>query len=267
MKRMLLSFFLFPILCSIHMGAEDTKPVIRFIPFAIEGLGPEEARFISTLIQSYVTDIGNVDQREEADMVRGPDFIISGSITVGQDSRILNIKIVKNETGETVHHTSIHKTTTDLTLKAHSLVEAAFSAGFDGTFQEEEKREILTEAKILGTWRGDTGVEIIRLRRGGTGIAILSSGVQMNLVYRIEDNTLKVIQTSPNMERFYHPMPLNIARELSVRAEPWQYELFLYDAGMVLRGIKTSTDVRYEDTRIMEFIPGSVREAEWTKSR
>jgi hypothetical protein len=61
-------------------------------------------------------------------------------------------------------------------------------------------------------------------------------------------------------------MPFAIARELSVRAEPWQYELFMYEGGATLRGIKTFTDVEYEDARITKLIPGSIREAEWTKT-
>ncbi len=277
---MILSFFLFPILCSVPLAAEDNKPIIQVIPFVIEGLGQEEARFISTLIQSYVTDIGDVVQVYDAGMEspvqenetyslsadKMPDFILSGSITVDQDTRILSLKIIKNETGETAYHTSIHRTTTDLTLKARSLVEAAFSTGFDGMFHEAVSQEILAESRILGTWRGDTGIAIVRLQRGGTGIAILSSGVQMNLVYKIEDNSLKVTQISPNTERFYHPMPFEVARILKSRAEPWQYVLFLYDNGTVLRGLKTFTGVRYEANRFVELIPGSVQEAEWTKT-
>jgi hypothetical protein len=146
-------------------------------------------------------------------------------------------------------------------------VEEAFSTGFNGTFQENIPQEIITEAKILGTWRGDAGVEILRLQRGGTGIAILSSGAQMNLAYSIEDNTLKVTQISPNTERFYHPIPFEIARELRSRTEPWQYELFLYDGGTVLRGIKTFTGIRYEGNRVVELIPGSIRNAEWIRPR
>jgi hypothetical protein len=88
----------------------------------------------------------------------------------------------------------------------------------------------------------------------------------MNLIYKIENNALRIFQISQNTERFYHPMPFNIARELSVRAEPWQYELFLYEDGATLRGIKIFTDVVYEDTRIIKLLPGSVREAEWTKT-
>jgi hypothetical protein len=282
MKRMILSFFLFSLLCFPRLGADDSGPVvIELTPLVIEGLGPEEARFISALVQSYVADIGEIlwgydPPPEQTDGTGGyamamgetrrPDFILSGSITVDQDSRILVLKVVKAETGETVYHTSNHKTTTDLTLKVRSLVEAVFSAGLNGTFHQDAPPETITEGKILGTWRGDAGVEIVRLQRGGRGIAILSSGAQMNLIYRIENNTLRIFQISQNTERFYHPMPFTIARELSARAEPWQYELFLYEGGATLRGIKIFTDVVYEDARIIQLLPGSVREAEWTKT-
>jgi hypothetical protein len=273
-KRIISSFFLFSILCSFCLGAQDAKPIIQFVPFTIEGLGQEEARFVSALIQSYVNDIGDVVQyygitleNPDADMPQTPDFTLSGSITLDQRNLVLALILIKNKAGESVYHTSTHKTTTDVILRVRSLVEEAFSTGVNGTFQENIPQEIITEARILGTWRGDAGVEIVRLQRGGTGIAILSSGAQMNLAYRIEDNTLKVTQISPNTERFYHPIPFEIARELRSRMEPWQYELFLYDGGAVLRGIKTSTGIRYEGDRIVELIPGSIRNAEWTRPR
>jgi hypothetical protein len=282
MKRMILSFFLFSFLCFTRLGADDSSQVvIELMPLVVEGLGPEEARFISALVQSYVADIGEImwgydsssEETDKADRnvmtigeTRQPDFILSGSITVDQESRILALKVVRVETGETVYHTSNHKTTTDLTLKVRSLVEAVFSAGLNGTFHEDASPETMTEGKILGTWRGDAGVEIVRLQRGGRGIAVLSSGAQMNLVYKVENNTLRIFQISQNTERFYHPMPFTIARELSARAEPWQYELFLYEDGTTLRGIKIFTDVVYEDARIIKLLPGSVREAEWTKT-
>jgi hypothetical protein len=279
MKRIALSFCLVSMLCFVRPGADDSSPLIGFMPLVIDGLSPEEARFISALIQSYLADIGEValsydpspEEAGDADTYalateREPDFILSGSITVDQDSRILAFKVVRVETGETVYHISTHKTTTDLTLKVRSLVEEVFSVGLTGAFNEKAQPELISEGKILGTWRGDTGLEMVRLQRGGTGIAILSSGAQMNLIYRIENNILRIFQISANTERFYHPMPYTIARELSVRAEPWQYEFFLYEDGMTLRGIKIFTDVVYDDARIIELRPGAVREAEWTKA-
>jgi hypothetical protein len=278
---MLLSFFLASLFCFARAGADDSNPVIELTPFVIEGLGPEEARFISALIQSYVADIGEVMGRYDpafdeagdgnvltlaAETGREPDFILSGSITVEQESRILSLQVLRTETGETVYHTSNHKTTTDLTLKIRSLVESVFSAGLGGTFAGDVPQEFISEGSILGTWRGDAGVEIVRLQRGGSGIAILSSGVQMNLAYRIENNILRIVQISQNTERFYHPMPFAIARELSIRAEPWRYEFSLYEDGTTLRGVKIFTDVAYEGARITELIPGAVRDAEWTKT-
>jgi hypothetical protein len=212
-------------------------------------------------------EAGNADTHAlETETNRKPDFILSGSIAVDQDNLILALKVTRVETGEAVYHISTHKTTTDLTLKVRSLVEAVFSAGLNEAFDEKVQPELMTESKILGTWRGDTGVEIVRLQRGGTGIAILSSGAQMNLIHRIENNALRIFQISKNTERFYHPMPYTIARELSVRAEPWQYEFSLYEDGMTLRGVKIFTDVVYDETRIIELRPGAVREAEWTKA-
>jgi hypothetical protein len=293
MKRITLSFCLVSMLCVVRPGADDSGPLIELTPFVIDGLGPEETRFIAALIQSYVADIGEVAPRQDRAPARAgvpaimglpeeaggadafalttgtgrkPDFILSGSITVDQDNRILALQVVRTETGETVYHRSVHKTTTELTLKIRSLVEAVFSAGLNGAFNGNDRQELITGGNILGTWRGDAGVEIVRLQRGGTGIAILSSGAQMILAYRIENNTLRIFQISENTERFYHPMPYTVARELSIRAEPWQYEFFLYENGATLRGIKIFTDAVYDETRIIKLIPGAIREAEWTKT-
>jgi hypothetical protein len=282
MKEKGFSFFLVLILWTFSLWAEETKPVIRLLPFTVEGIGAEEAQFIESLIQSYAADMGElvlqIDPpvnslafRESGAFTmdmgvdRHPDYILSGSIHLDQENRILELEIIKTNTGETVYYTSTHKTTSDLALKIRSLVEAAFSVGTGEAVPNEIPQEILSEARIQGTWRGDTGIEIVRLLRGGTGIAILSSGAQMNLIYRIEKNTLRVTQDSPNTERFYHPLPFELARELSARAEPWQWEFFLYEDGTILRGIKTFTSVRYGETRGMEVLPGTIQEAEWTK--
>jgi hypothetical protein len=243
------------------------------MPFFIESIGQEEARLIESLVQSYLTDMGEVVLPSDSPAVhqrralsRRPDYILSGSITLDQDSRILMLEIIKTDTGDTSYYSSIHKTTSDMVLKIRSLVETAFAVGSEEFNRERISREPLSEEKVLGTWRGDGGIEIVRLHRGGTGMAILSSGSMMNLVYTIEDNALRVMQTSPNTERFYHPVPYEVAKELTARAEPWQWELSLYENGTILRGIKISTAVRYEENRVLQLIPGIIREAEWIKS-
>ncbi|MDR2103892.1 MAG: hypothetical protein LBP42_07310 [Treponema sp.] len=274
----LLALILFPILA----GAQGTKPVIRFMPFISENIGYEEVRLIETLIQSYLSDFGEVvtffalspeniipSSSQDFDLLtKVPDYIFSGSIRSDRETRIFSLELLTTGTGETVSYVSVHKNTSDLILKARSLVETAFNSGYVPAMGEEkpEPAEVLTENGIAGLWRGDPGIELIRLQRNGRGVAIFSSGARMDLAYSIEQNTLKLKQTSHNNERFYHPLPFEVAKALSTAAEPMAWELFLYEKGTTLRGIKRTTEVRYEGTAVLEFLPNTVREVVWTKS-
>lgn len=270
------------------LRADNERPLVAIDPFIIQGLGSEEARIIETLIQSYIFawgDLAPLMAAVPASTVQtaaeafgaerlgpeglgaeGPlaDFIFSGSITLDQDNRVFLLEIRKPRTGEIFQLSSAHKTTGELLLQARSMVESVFTGipaagGSAGTAR-------LTESGVAGTWRGDTGIEMIRLMRGGRGVAVFSSGAQMDLIYTIENNTLKVRQSSPNTERYYHPVPYAVARALVAEAEPMRWELLLGEGGNVLRGIKIATAVRYEGDTVLELLPGSAREAEWTRS-
>jgi hypothetical protein len=277
MKKYVLILMLNLALGSAFIEADDNKPIIQLMPFTSQGIGSEEARFIEALIQSYITDIGEVvlyldtsassiSPLMEMEYARPPDYVLSGSINIDQDNRVLALEIQKTQTGETSQYISVHKTTSELALKARSLVETAFAVTPEDTGFQEAPSEAVSEAKLLGTWRGDTGIELVSLQRGGTGRAILSSGAQMDLNYSIEGNTIRIVQNSPNTERFYHPLPFAVAKELAAQADPMIWVFSLYDNGTALRGIKTATSVRYEGNTVLEILPSTVREAEWIKS-
>jgi hypothetical protein len=269
----------------LFSGAEEIKPLIRFSPFYTKGIGFEEIRFVESLIQSYLSDFGEVvnyfgDDSEGSGGVfpdswtRAPDYVLTGSIYLERDTRIFTLEIHNTQTGDTSRFTSTHKTSSDMVLKARSLVEVAFSSsdklgvlpGESGNSREEEP-EILTESAVTGTWRGESGIEMIRLRQGGRGTAFFSSGAQMSLSYTIENNTLKVKQNSPNTERYYYPLPYGVAKQLSAEAGPMTWELLLYSGGTHLKGFRRSTEARMEGNMIVELIPDAIRDAEWTRSR
>jgi hypothetical protein len=267
----------FPILS----GAEEIKPLIRFSPFYTKGIGFEESRFVESLIQSYLSDFGEVvnyfgdgSGGFPDSWARAPDYVLTGSIYLEKDARIFTLEIHNTQTGDTSRFTSTHKTSSDMVLKARSLVEAAFSSsdrmgilpGEDGKADEEEP-EILTESAVAGTWRGEPGIEMIRLQQGGRGTAFFSSGAQMSLSYTIENNTLKVKQNSPNTERYYNPLPYGAAKQLSAEAGPMTWELLLYSGGTHLRGFRRSAEARVEENMIVELIPDAIRDAEWVRSR
>jgi hypothetical protein len=249
--------------------AQETRPVIRFIPFVSRGISSEETRFIESLIQSYISDAGELifnyddippDVYQYAGELLGgswntnPDYILSGSIYLERKNRIFTMEIRNTHTNEVAKTTTNHRTAGDLVLKARSLVESIFKfpvlpvmgSGAGGAANETERAipQVITENSIAGTWRGEQGIEMIRLQLGGRGTAFFSSGARMNLSYVIEGNTLKIWQNSPNIERYYYPNPPDTAKLLSAMAEPMRWELMLYSGGSRLRGTKTSAEIR-----------------------
>ena len=280
----LVAALLFPLIA----GAEETKPIIRFSPFFTQGVGIEETRFIESLIQSYLSDVGEVinffSDSAPASSISGgvfpdslnktPDYVISGSIYLEKDNRVFTLEIFDTRKDITTRTTSSHKTASDLVLKARSLVESVFAvpaetvkiAAVQVDSETGESPERITENSITGTWRGENGIEMIRLQQGGRGIAFFSSGAQMSLSYKIEDNVLKVTQNSPNMERFYYPLPYMVAKQLSAEAEPMRWELLLYSGGAHLKGVRISTEAKFEGNAIVELLPESKRNSVWVRS-
>ncbi|MDR1420459.1 MAG: hypothetical protein LBI86_08810 [Treponema sp.] len=258
------------------LGAQSGKPVIVVLPFSIEGISAGEGRLLQSLIRSYLSELGEViDVSPEEGASPGtdavtagsgfsgrPDFTVSGSIRMEGDFRTLTIDTVSAATGETRTWSYSYKTTGELVLKARSVLETAFIPPAAGQ-REPVPAENISENRIMGSWKGETGIETVRLYRGGRGMAVFSSGAQMALSYTIDNNSLMVRQVSPNSERYYYPLPYEDARTLSAGAEPMIWELRLYGRGSVLRGIKTVTGFhRNGDER--ELIP-EIQDVEWTK--
>ena len=266
MKHKCPALFLLLALFAYCAWSQEQKPLIQLNPFFIEGMGFEESRFIESLLRSYLSDMGVLDGSSFAS--RAPDYTITGNIRLAQDGHIFLLEITDTRTGERYSVTSVHKSTGELALKARSVLESAFSAGG----METEKKsaspsEQLHENLVVGIWKGEAGIEMVRLQHGGRGVAIFSSGAQMVLSYIIENNILKIQQISPNQERFYYPLPQETARQIAASAEPVSWELSLYQQGSVLSGIKLSTGIRLENGIVVELLPaGDVREVVWTKS-
>jgi hypothetical protein len=275
MRKKYLYLGIFFIFLPSLLYSQDHKPLIGIMPFTTQGIRTDEAGIIESLIRSYMGELGNevvrldpgfsFDASYDSGLFRLPEYIFSGNISLEGENRILVLEIQKQTTGERVLYTSTHKTLSDLVLKARSIVALAAIAGSETIRTEPNPPEQLTVNKLAGTWRGDAEIQVVRLSRNSAGTAVFTSGVQMNLIYTIEDNTLKVFQNSPNTERFYHPLPYHVARQLSAEAEPIRWEFQLYEKGKLLRGKRIGTGVRYEGDKVLELIPGTEVSTEWTK--
>ena len=258
---------------------QEAKPLIQINPFSIEGIGTEESRLIASLVHSYLSDIGNVVGNavngsrapREAEWVHplspSVDYTINGTIRLEPDGHVFVVEITNTKTGESYSVSSMHKNSGEIVLKARSFLESAFAAGGLETERRPASRpERPVESQIIGTWRPEAGMEMVRLMQGGKGLAIFSSGAQMVLSYSIEGNNVIVKQISPNSERYYYPLPIEAARQLAQGAEPMSWELMLYQRGTVLSGTRVSTAARVSGGTVRELVPnGDVREVFWTK--
>ncbi|MFP3089099.1 hypothetical protein LQZ21_02090 [Treponema sp. TIM-1] len=275
MRRKNFYIWLFFIIFPPLLYSQNVKPLVAIMPFTVQGIPIDEAGLIESLIKSYMGDLGtdvvfldsaiSMDTTYSSGLFRSPEYILSGSILREGENRILMLEFYKQSTGDRVLYTSVHKTLSDLALKTRSLVVSAFDIRSEPERIETEPPEQLTVNKLAGTWRGDAAIQLVRLRRNMGGTAIFTSGVQMNLTYLIENNILKVFQDSPNTERFYHPLPYQVAKRLRAEAEPMRWEFQLYEKGGLLRGKRIETRVRYEGEEILELIPGVERPVEWIK--
>jgi hypothetical protein len=251
------------------LAAQTQKPLIELNSFYAEGLGDGEARLIGNLVQSYLSDFGEVispTPAESPQSGRLPDFIVSGSIYLEKDMFKFVLEVHNAATQETSSLTLDIRSMSELVLKARSLVQTAFSSEIE--VARSTASIGMSEKQIIGTWRGERGVELIRLYNSGRGIAAYSSGVRMNLSWDIAGQTLTVQQISPNVERFYFDFPPETVTRFVEQAEPIRWELGIFGNGNILRGerIFTTLGVPGEIPGDTEFIFGQREAVEWTKS-
>jgi TolB-like protein len=286
MKRILVVFFaLFaPLVAPLH--AQDARLVVAVLPFQAVGVSAEETKTIENLVQSYVSELQEFRLIASADRDRilreqefsaavsesarigdllSANFLLSGNLGAISDERVLTLQVVKVLTGEKRSVSLTNRNMSELALATRSLVLRALDKADETASTEAAKQEVLVE-DIIGSWRGDKGIELVRIFRGSKAVAVFSSGVQMELSYRIEGADLSFLQTSPNSPRYYYPVPYTVAQELAKTAQPMEWRFRLYSGAAALRGTKLSTSVTYEKDRILEIAHDASRVAEWTKA-
>ena len=116
-------FLAFAIFIPLFVQAQELRPVIKFNPFVSYGISGGEARFIESLLQSYVSDAGQIIYQNDGSQA---DYTLSGSVYCERNNRIFTLKIHNANTNEITSTTTVHPTTGDLALRARALVEAAF---------------------------------------------------------------------------------------------------------------------------------------------
>jgi hypothetical protein len=300
MKRAL--GFLLGFLCAVFsVNADDERSLVRFVPFALNNINPADGKLIESLILSYVsqmdgisvyvdpefiveeTEIPALTDADEPDTVTNipdspdysvrliknddvPLFVFTGSISREDERYVLVLDLDNLESHENTRQTLFYKTTSEMALKARSIVEDYFQKTKKPEAEDDENPILMMFTEMSGTWHGSDGIELLRFSNTGNAMVYFTSGGSMELKWKIEDNAMNLVQVSPNNFRYYYPLPSDAAQKLAALAEPMQWKMYLYKNGRVLRGICVSTIAESDGNGdIKNVIYGSIKRTEWTK--
>lgn len=287
MLKRFVSLSLISFLTFLPLWAQAQQPVLAVLPFSSPKELQNEALQIEKLVQSYITELNlfrlvatadrdkilsewefsvnetlmNASNTRQLGTLLSADFLLQGTLGTLGSNFVMTLEVLKTKTGEKVSFSSVEPSVDMLSANLKTLLAKTFMQQ-----NREIQKTIDSEKDILGTWRGDKGIEIVRLYPGGTGQAIFTSGARMDLKYTLENGNLVIYQVSANTERFYHPLPYKVARELVSLAKPMRWIFTDLINNTILQGKKISTAARYEADRLLEVIHDTERDAEWVRT-
>lgn len=268
-------------------------PVVRIDGLTGQALEASELRALERLIGSYLSEHGGfklVDEQsrgqalEEAELALAlgaqtgaiplaADFILSGSVERVGELLILSLamtrvrdgaRIVVSETGAGANE--IAMASRALTQRLLGAEQQVLAPAVPAAEEAAPIRSRPSLAMVAGSWRGDKGLETVRLYPNGTGLAVLAGGGTLRLRVRIEGDLVEVVQDQPNDPAMYRSAQwgFETARFIASRARPMRWAFSLSVDGSALFGVKES--VAYDGVSA-EVDNEFRREARWDRLR
>ena len=229
------------------------------------------------------------------------DIILSGHLGRIGDLYILTLENTRVSSGEKISVSDTGFSINDVVLRTRSLTRNLFGRPDDmtssqtggmtqvsnqGSFQlpEAKPAEVgspdtlplvapdtsfvpsLTISHIAGTWRGDRGLETVRLFPNGTGMAVLSGGGTMKLSLTINGDSVLISQDQANDATMYRSpnISFDLATRIAGLARPMKWNFRLSVNGQILEGMKESILVSGTSTAL-KVDNDYVREASWSR--
>jgi len=217
------------------------------------------------------------------------DYIVSGTLGKLGDIYVVTLQNTKVATGEKRSVSDTSSTIGDLVIRSRSLTRTLFgkqetSASTTGTASMNPASDAFTDTvtpssvqehqyvsnpaitDLTGTWRGDKGLETVRIFANSTGIAVLSGGGTLKIRVAISGNIVEIVQDQPNDVAMYRAtsVSLEMARKIAAQARPMRWIFNLSTSKDVLSGTKESISISGSGSKLV--VDNSyVRESSWTR--
>ncbi len=215
------------------------------------------------------------------------DFVIGGAIGKIGDVFAFTLDVTKVSSGEKISASDTAPSISDIVLRARALTRSLFgqgvasepadaptidtpAAGATGDSQAVAAPIAAVRTPrpddLIGTWRGDKGLETVRIFPNGTGLAVLSGGGTLKLRITIADDSVQIAQDQPNDAAMYRAasMSYDMAKRIAAEARPMRWLFALSPDGATLFGKKESVSISGIGTSI-EIDNGYVRDASWVR--
>lgn len=224
------------------------------------------------------------------------DFVLGGHLGRIGDLSVLTLEITRVSSGEKKSVSETGVSTNEVVLQTRSLTRNLFGIADEaaampspgtaqasipspadkpasaitspGTAQprlpETDYAQNPSLAQVAGSWRGDRGLETVRLFPNGTGLAILTGGGSMRLRVTVDGDSVIIVQDQANDAAMYRSpnFSFETARRIAIQARPMKWIFRLAANGQSLVGIKESILVSGTSTAIT-VDNDYVREASW----
>lgn len=295
MKRFLI-FSLFFSLALFAFANDDDKRVVKIEHFTSDALTESELTTIETMVASFVVELHsfkvispdasekslrelenafNNGDTSKSVQTLSSDYILSAHIGKIGDIFVFSMDNTKVVSGEKLSVSENCASINEIVLKARNLTRKLFGKEDTEYSEEATQTEIETVEKsfinienLLGVWKGDKGLDSIRiLRVDGSALALLSGGIAMKLKIEVSESAYIFTQDQANKPEFYlsQSIPYSKAKIIAEKARAMKWTLSPSKDGKSLKGIKESVSISYNSDGSINVDNTYSREAVWYK--
>jgi hypothetical protein len=277
----------------------EGPPVLKVGDFRGEGITEGELDTLERMIASYIvetrlfrvvdssgTDVALSELEAAFGMgadsapmaILSPDYVLEGRIGPIGQLLALTLENIKVRTAEKRSVTETYPSVNDIVLGARALTlrlldrPQATSASPAASTRPDPaavptSKTILSLSMLAGTWKGDRGIDKVRMSKDGSGVATLTTGITMKVRASISEGRFVILQDQSSSSLFYASpnYSAEVAKEIAHRAKPMRWVFALSEDGKVLTGIKETVAVTGTPPDRIEIDYDYVREASWTR--